>query len=451
MKDDNALAVDELRKAGHPVAVLSLPQDPAVAFALLLEGLFCTASIVGAYENKDLLSTPKVPANDEALARFRNGNTEMEPPAHSFEGMGVEDKGVFDSGRIQTGQVDELLSQAGISHPNGADRYAACLYLLHKKTAMNGSDIAEIRYLGTPSQTVQAAMKKGQRILSLLLRKVVRLGFRMNVDYMGSLAEALQGSPVLMETLLWPAKKGVPSWTDTEPSDSKVRRLLSGDTLRLHQRAIVETFRAGQIPHVILSLPVEDEAGSETLQRFFKQAEKRFKQFQASESDASPGETIHGGEKSNIFTPAEKNSPSTLGRILLALGDFAEQMLASIGRRFHLPNLYPRVIPPGPIGAMPSSAGPGTSCFHPRDKHSWFDATGGKERIRCEDILGPIENPKVDWEEKPKPFSTGPLPSKKRRCLPLKERRMNCWTLWASIAARWRWFHCLPKDWPIPV
>lgn len=281
VKDENLDAVEELRQAGHPVAVITLPADPYVAFTVWMEGMFRFSSVLGFFEGKKPISTPEVPAYKEAVERFKGGAGEVLVPGSYYEKIGLNDEGVFESGRIQPSDVDALLDSSGITNPNAADRYAACLFLLHKQTNFDGDAIAEIRYFGASSTPMSEALKKAQTILSFLLKKIVRLSQRIHSDYMGSLARPIYGTSILMETLVWPAPVALSSW---KTNLANVKKILSGESLRVRQMATLETFRKAKTPHILLTLPPGDETASSSLRAFFKQVEKRFNQFQKSDS-----------------------------------------------------------------------------------------------------------------------------------------------------------------------
>lgn len=277
-EDENAIAVADLRFAGHPVAEVILPDDPAVAFGVWMEGLFRMSSMMGVLGQRSLTSTPQVPAYDMALASLRYVEGETVFP-QKYKDLGVRIQGVFVPGGVSSQEVDALLSRSGIHQPNGADFYAACLYLLQKQSQAGESAIAEIRYLGSPSPRLQGSIKEGQKIMSILLKKIVRFGFRMSVDYRGSLARPFQGTSVLLETLVHPTlSSGSEGGESNDPSP--IARFARGEILQHHQRAIIQAFTDEHVPHAVLNLPENEAEAAKQLKQFFVSVRHRFQHFE---------------------------------------------------------------------------------------------------------------------------------------------------------------------------
>jgi hypothetical protein len=350
--DENSEGVEALRQAGHPVARITLPSDPYLAFTVWMEGMFRFSSVLGVFEQKQAISTPQLPQYETALSHTRDGSIIPLSPSSFFEGIGLIETGALSRGTVKTSDVEKLLQSAGIENPSAADRYAALNYLM--KSFKNGREIAEIRYFGAASSAMLKALENGQKILIFLLKNTVRLSPQIHTDYVGSLARPFSGTEVLLETLVWPAQTPPPDW---ETERDEVRDLLDGSFLRERQQATLRAFQESNIPHVLLTLPAGDAEAAAALQHFFEQVQKRYRQFEKSETKSPPGQASSERRKSTSPPSAHNRSLSMRERTVLAFYEYFERLLDSVGRRFGLPNLYPGIVPPGPTGSTPPPAG----------------------------------------------------------------------------------------------
>ncbi|MBL8022725.1 MAG: YvcK family protein [Elusimicrobia bacterium] len=301
--DPNAEAIETLRRAGHPVAEVTLPNDLPVAFAVWMEGMFRMAAALGAMEGKNSVTTPVVEAYNQAMVTYKNQVPSTPEPTAHFGTVGMNDESAFAWGQVSRQEVERLMVDAGLGKEgDAADRYAAIFYLLNRKTAADGPEISEIRYLGSPSPTLVGALKRGQAVLSSRSKKIVRLGRRAHADYQGSLARPVYGAPILLETVVWSEEMTSTSW---KSDHSDAQRLLRGDSLKLRRYAALTALQTAPRapPTVLLTLETGKGQGPKDLHRFFNKVEKRFKQFEDMHRALTPGSGTSG--------PHEKNRQST--------------------------------------------------------------------------------------------------------------------------------------------
>ncbi len=304
VEDPNAEAVEALRHAGHPVAEVILPNQLPVAFAVWMEGMFRMSSVLGAMEGKNNVTTPVVEAYNQAMITYKNQVPSSPAPNAHFGTIGMNEESVFSHGKVSRNEVERLLLDAGLGKEgDAADRYAAILYLLNRKTEANGPEISEIRYLGTPTSTMIIALKRGQTILSDLSKKIVRLGRRAHADYLGSLARPVYGTPILLETVVWSDGISPTSLKSDEPS---VQRLLQGESLKLRRYAALAALLSSPRgpPTILLTLANGNGQGAKDLLRFFNKVEQRFNLFQENQQITSqPRNPADLRDMNNISKP----------------------------------------------------------------------------------------------------------------------------------------------------